>query len=483
MLQHSFAEASGGLKEWIMESMKSTVLVADDEERTRKILDLNLKDKYRVLLARSGGEAIELLGNNVVHLLLTDMRMPEKGGMDVLQYVQRHYRHIPVIVVTAYGSVENAVQAMKNGAYDYIVKPIKLSELQKLIEKALNYARLLSENVELKEKLKKYEASREIITANPQMQALLEMLKHVADTTANVLIEGESGTGKQLAAEYIHHRSARADNPFIEINCGAIPEDLLESELFGHEKGAFTGAVYAKKGKFELADEGTIFLDEIGELPMELQVKLLHVIENQKFTRVGGTDYIRTNARIIAATNRRLSEEIKKNNFRSDLYYRLKVIYLEIPPLRERREDIPILARKFAEKYGKIDSKEQQGIELSDGAVNILQSYNWPGNVRELENIIQQAVFLARDGRISDKTLPRELLENNVKPSMTKEELRDEKNRRTESIIRELESGFLKRVLRVSGGNITRASEISGYDRRQIQNLIKKHGISAEGFK
>jgi len=466
-----------------MKSFEHTILVADDEEKIRKVLKINLKNKYRVILAQNGSEAIEYLKNEVVHLVVTDLRMPGQGGLDLLQYVGQYHKHIPVIIVTAFGSVENAVQAMKMGAYDYILKPIKIAELQRLIEKALHYAQLLSENVQLKERLKKYEGFREIITANPKMQALLETLKQVAATPATVLIEGESGTGKQLVAASVHYMSARADNPFIEINCGAIPATLLESELFGHEKGAFTGAIHTKKGKFELADKGTLFLDEIGELPLELQVKLLHVLENQKFTRVGGTQYIKTNARIVAATNRKLIEEVEKKRFRSDLYYRLKVVYLQIPPLRERKEDIPLLVQSFTEKYSRLNANGQRNIEISDEALNVLQSYNWPGNVRELENIIQQAIIFAKDGLITADTLPPEILQNAIKPSLTKEELQDEKNRRTETIIRDIECSFLKRLLSKTRGNITRAAEISGYDRRQIQNLTKKHDINTENFK
>jgi len=466
-----------------MKSFEHTILVADDEEKIRKVLKINLKNKYRVILAQNGSEAIEYLKNEVVHLVVTDLRMPGQGGLDLLQYVGQYHKHIPVIIVTAFGSVENAVQAMKMGAYDYILKPIKIAELQRLIEKALHYAQLLSENVQLKERLKKYEGFREIITANPKMQALLETLKQVAATPATVLIEGESGTGKQLVAASVHYMSARADNPFIEINCGAIPATLLESELFGHEKGAFTGAIHTKKGKFELADKGTLFLDEIGELPLELQVKLLHVLENQKFTRVGGTQYIKTNARIVAATNRKLIEEVEKKRFRSDLYYRLKVVYLQIPPLRERKEDIPLLVQSFTEKYSRLNANGQRNIEISDEALNVLQSYNWPGNVRELENIIQQAIIFAKDGLITADTLPPEILENAIKPSLTKEELQDEKNRRTETIIRDIECSFLKRILSKTRGNITRAAEISGYNRRQIQNLTKKHDINTENFK
>ncbi|OPL15282.1 MAG: hypothetical protein AVO39_02490 [delta proteobacterium MLS_D] len=465
-----------------MEQAERTILIVDDEEKILKVLEINLKEKYRLLLARNGDEAINCLRNAAVDLMLTDERMPGRNGMDLLSFVQQHYRHVPVIIVTAFGSVEHAVHAMKMGAYDYILKPIKIDELQRLIEKALHYSRLLSENVELKERLKKYEGVKEIITANPGMRALFETLKQVAATSASVLIEGESGTGKQLVASSIHYMSSRADNPFIEINCGAIPVNLLESELFGHEKGAFTGAVHMKKGKFELADNGTLFLDEIGELPLELQVKLLHVLENQTFTRLGGTQLIRTHARIVTATNRILSEEVEAKRFRSDLYYRLKVVYVRIPPLRERREDIPLLVRHFMEKYNQLRDDRKTEVELSGEALDILQSYSWPGNVRELENVIQQVIIFAKGGLVTPDALPPEIVQD-TEPSMTKEELREEKNRRTKAILRDAEHSFLKRILEKTRGNITRAAEISGYDRRQLQNLIKKHGIKTDYFK
>ncbi len=466
-----------------MKNQERTILIADDEEKIRKILKINLKNQYRVILAQNGREAIEYLRTEVIDLVLTDLRMPEQSGLDLLKYVQQHNKDIPVIIITAFGSIENAVEAMKLGAYDYILKPIKIAELKPQIEKALQYAQLLNENVELKKRLRKFEGFREIITANSGMQALLETIKQVAVTPATVLIEGESGTGKQLVAASIHYMSAQAEHPFVEINCGAIPPSLLESELFGHEKGAFTGAVKTKKGKFELADNGTLFLDEIGELPLELQVKLLHVLENQKFTRVGGTQFIKTNARIVVATNRTLSREVEAKRFRSDLYYRLKVVYLKIPPLRERREDIPLLVKFFINKHKQLNVQGKTDISISEDALELLQSYSWPGNVRELENAIQQAIIFAKDGQITTEMIPFEIREKSAKPPVTKEELQEEKNRRTESIIREIERRFLKRVLAEAKGNVTRAAELSGYDRRQIQNLIKKHSLNTENFK
>ncbi len=468
-----------------MSNTTPTILIVDDEERERKVLGIELSDKYHILLAENGKEALNLLAGNKVHLVLTDLKMPDMSGIELLEHIQQHYKSIPVVIVTAFGSVENAVEAMKLGALDYMLKPIKIDELEALIEKSLNFGRLLDENIRLKEQLKKYEGFNEIISVNPKIKELLDTITHVAKTPATILIEGESGTGKQLFAQAVHYLSDRADQPFIEINCGAIPHDLLESELFGHEKGAFTGAVNMKKGKFELADGGTLFLDEIGELPMDLQVKLLHVVESQKFTRVGGTTYLKTDVRIVAATNRNLSEEIKKNNFRQDLYYRLKVVYLHIPSLKERKEDIPILVNHFIEKHKNLNPIKS--IEVSGKALDMLKSYKWPGNIRELENVVQQAMILARDGIIKPELLPSEIVDsyeaNGEYIPLTKIDLQEYKKQQTENILENIEYKFLISLLESTSGNITRAAEKSGYDRRQIQNLLKKHNIDAEKFR
>ena len=468
-----------------MEDIKPTILIVDDEEKTRKVLSIGLNDKYKILLAKNGNDAVKLLNNNNIHLLLTDLKMPNMSGIDLLKYVQKNHKSIPVVIITAFGSVENAVEAMKMGALDYMLKPVKIDELESLIEKSLNYGRLLNENIRLKERLKKYEGFKEIISINSQIKNLLNIITHVAKTPATVLIEGESGTGKQLFAQAVHYLSDRADKHFIEINCGAIPHDLLESELFGHEKGAFTGAIKNKRGKFELADGGTLFLDEIGDLPIDLQVKLLHVVENQRFTRVGGTNYIKTDVRIIAATNKNLREEIEKHNFRQDLYYRLRVVYLKIPPLRERTDDIPLLLSHFLEKHKKLNPIGN--IRVEQRTIDMLKSYYWPGNIRELENIIQQAIILARDGIIKPDLLPSEIinsfnLDNEYIP-INKLELQEYKREKTESILMEIEYKFLTQLLQSTSGNISKAAEISGYDRRQIQNLIKKHDIDILKFK
>ncbi len=467
-----------------MNTLKPNILIVDDEEKIRKILKINLQQNYSVFLAKNGVEAQHYLENEIIHLVITDLKMPgQVNGLQLLEFVKEKFKHIPLIIITAFGTVENAVNAMKLGAFDYILKPIKIAELIPLIEKALSFGQLIRENTDLKEKLKKYEGRREIITANPQMQAILNTIKDVAQTNATVLIQGESGTGKQLVASSVHYMSPRAEKPFVEINCGAIPRELMESELFGHEKGAFTGAVQTKKGKFELASGGTLFLDEIGELPLELQVKLLHILENQRFTRVGGTTFLQTDARIVAATNRDLAQEVKEGRFRQDLYYRLKVVFIQIPPLQQRKEDIAVLVKSFLNKHRHLNVEGAQKLSVSEDALQALSAYPWPGNVRELENAVQQAIIFAKDSEIQLHNLPDEIKSGFHKKAETKEELQQEKQLRTEAILRGIEYDFLKRLLYSTNGNISHAAEKSGYDRRQIQNLIKKHNLNVENFK
>lgn len=467
-----------------MSELKPAVLVVDDEERIRKVLKINLQTEYEVFLAKDGQGAKTFLENEKIDLVLTDLKMPGKvSGLDLLTFVKKQFPYIPLIIITAYGTVENAVQAMKTGAYDYILKPIKISELKALIEKALQYGRLVQENTALKAKLQELRGASEIITVNPQMKALLEKVKAVAQTTATVLIQGESGTGKQLVAKAIHDLSPRVNNPWVEINCGAIPKELMESELFGHEKGAFTGALQTKKGKFELANGGTLFLDEIGELPLDLQVKLLHILENQRFSRVGGTKILETDVRIVAATNRNLAQMVEEGSFRQDLFYRLKVVHLEIPPLRQRPEDIPVLVQYFLQKHEQLNVYGLQNLTISSEAIQALREYSWPGNVRELENIIQQSIIFVQDGQIKLEDLPDEIVKNSIPKAMTKEELQMEKKLRTEKILREIEYDFLTRLLQSTSGNISKAAQKSGYDRRQIHNMINKYGINVENFK
>ncbi len=469
------------------DDLRPKILVVDDEVKITRVLKINFQDRYIVFVANNGAEALSILQHEIVHLVLTDLKMPEMSGIELLEKMRKSNFHIPVIIMTAFGSIKDAVESMKQGAYDYIVKPLKMDELEVVIEKALNYGNLLNENYYLKEQIKKYEGFRKIITINPVMLRLMELVKQVASARVPILIEGESGTGKELFARAVHYQSQRSNKPFIEINCGAIPRELLESELFGHEKGSFTGATSTKKGKFEIADEGSLFLDEIGELPKDLQVKLLKVLEEQRFTRVGGVQTIQTDVRILAATNRHLKKEVENDNFREDLYYRLKVVYIQIPPLRERKDDIPLLAHYFLEKH-KTDIGKS--VDHIDGDVlKLFEKYNWPGNVRELENIIIHAMLFTSENAITKNALPSEFLENvrietiedNILAS--KEDLQTAKKIKYQKIDDELEYNFLKYVLTQSQGNISKAALQSGYDRRQLQNLIKKHQLNPDNFK
>ncbi len=464
---------------------KPKLLIADDEERAWKVLKINFQDRYDVLVARDGAEALKILEREHVDAVLTDVKMPRMTGMELLKYVRESYKWLPVVVMTAFGSVEDAVAAMKAGAYDYILKPVKIEDTEAVVRRAMEHSTTLQENMALKDKLKFYEVPGEIITINPEMRALLGLVKEVATTDASVLIEGESGTGKELFARAIHRMSDRSEGPLVEVNCGAIPHELFESELFGHERGAFTGAVTQKKGKLELAYGGTIFLDEIGEMPLDLQVKLLHVLENRQFTRVGGTTFLGSAARAVAATNRNLKDEVESGRFRKDLYYRLKVVYLHVPPLRDRREDIPLLIRHFISKHSDALRKQVNGIEPD--ALEMLRRYMWPGNIRELENVVLQSLIFTRSETITAGNLPVEirdsvgLLDEHV-PS-TKEELQKEKVRRTEKVLADLERSFLLNLISKAGGNISEAARLSGYDRRQLQNLFKKHGIDVSALK
>ena len=458
---------------------KRKLLIADDEERAWKVLKINFQDRYDVLVARDGAEAVRTLEKEHVDVVLTDVKMPKMTGMELLSYVKENHAWLPVVVMTAFGSVEDAVAAMKAGAYDYILKPVKIEDTEAVVGRAMEHSATLQENMALKDRLKTYEVPRDIITINPEMRSLIGLVKEVAVTDASVLIEGESGTGKELFARALHRMSDRSEGPFIEVNCGAIPHELFESELFGHERGAFTGAVSLKKGKLELAGSGTIFLDEIGEMPLDLQVKLLHVLENRQFSRVGGTAFLQSAARVVAATNRNLKDDVDSGRFRKDLYYRLKVVYLHVPPLRDRKEDIPLLVQHFIAKHGETARKKIGGID--SGAMEILRLHSWSGNVRELENVVLQSMIFARGGQITADSLPAEIRASagavaDYVPS-TKDELQKEKVRRTEKLLMDLERSFLMKLIEAAGGNISEAARISGYDRRQLQNLIKKHRL------
>src|SRR6266550_2928370 len=372
-----------------------TLLIIEDEAKMRRLLELNLgEDGFKMLSAPDAETGLQLLASEQVDLVLTDLKLPGMSGLELLQAVKRQNAALPVVVMTAFGSVETAVEAMKAGAADYVLKPFSLSEMRMVVRKELDVRNLREENRSLREALGKRYTHPNVVARSPKMQEVLATVERVAPTNATVLLGGESGVGKDLIARAIHEKSRRASGPFLKINSTAIPENLLESELFGFEKGAFTGAVASKPGKFELADKGTLFLDEIGDVPPVTQVKLLRVLQEREFERLGGTRTVKVDVRLVAATNRDLRAALEEGTFREDLYYRLNVVPIDIAPLRERREDIPDLARLFMSRFGGESGKPVKGI--APEAVRILVNYHWPGNVRELQNIIERACALAK---------------------------------------------------------------------------------------
>ena len=465
--------------------MKRTVLIAEDEEKMRRILELNLQDQYRILLAKDGEDALRMFKENEVHLLLTDMRMPDRDGLSLLHEVKRLRPEIPVILITAYGTIESALNAMKEGALDYLLKPIKMEEVELVIERALLHADLVDKNRQLAEEIKSLYGLDTIISKHPKIIEIMEIVRQVADSKATVLIEGESGTGKELVARAIHLNSQRAGFPFIVVNCSAIPRELLENELFGHEKGAFTGAGKKKIGSFELAHRGTLFLDEIGEMPKELQVKILRAIEGYRFMRVGGTEEIDADVRLITATNRDLKAAVGAGDFREDLYYRLHVVSIKLPPLRERKEDIPLLVSHFINKHKK--EVKDRPLEISKEAFQALKNYPWPGNVRELENSLLRAMLFTRSGQIELEDLPPEVRGEGgdvfhpvPRDSEELKRMKWQLKRKSED---ELEKVFLKEALKRNRGNISKTALDVGMDRRQLQNLIRKHRIVAKEYR
>jgi two-component system NtrC family response regulator len=460
---------------------KPNILIADDEKKMLDILNINLSGEYNIYVAENGMEARVLIEHQPLDLVISDLKMPKMGGRELLDFVKKEFPSLPFVIMTAFGTIEDAVESIKNGAFDYIVKPIKLDELKHVIEHAIHYNALLAENKKLKARIGQLSEYHKFKTVDPKMNKILRFAGEAAKSDANILITGESGSGKQLMAEFIHSMSVVSEGPFVEINAGAIPHDLLESELFGHEKGAFTGAVQTKKGKFELAHNGTLFLDEIGELPLDLQVKLLHIVEQNKLTRVGGTHEIPIHVRLLAATNRDLLKEVEEKRFRNDLYYRLSVISIQIPPLRERQADIPLLAQFFLKKHHPMHGQGEMKIDPE--AVDVLMNYHWPGNIRELENIIQQALIFTKEGIITKENLPDHLIQNSYNFPYSKTEFQQLKNKKVEQIVSRLEMQFIQGLLMKADGNITRAASLSGYDRRQLQNLMNKYNINARNYK
>ncbi|MGA8868298.1 MAG: sigma-54 dependent transcriptional regulator [Candidatus Sulfotelmatobacter sp.] len=451
------------------------ILIVEDEAKMRRLLELNLgEDGFATLSAGDAESGLKLLRDNSVDLVVTDLKLPGMDGLEFLQAVKRQNAAMPVVVMTAFGSVETAVDAMKAGASDYVLKPFSLTEMRMVIHKELDVRSLREENRSLREALGKRFTHPNVVARSTKMQEVLSTVERVGPTNATVLLGGESGVGKDLIARAIHEKSRRASGPFVKINSTAIPENLLESELFGFEKGAFTGAVASKPGKFELADKGTLFLDEIGDVPPATQVKLLRVLQEREFERLGGTRTVKVDVRLIAATNRDLREALEQGTFREDLYYRLNVVPIDIAPLRERKEDIPDLANLFISRFRSDSGKAIEGI--SREAMQILVNYHWPGNVRELQNIIERACALAK-GKVLDAAdihldLRAARATNDagtfLPAGMTLEKWEDE---------------MIQEALRRANGNKSQAARLLGLSRNALRYRLSKIGIADEGEK
>ncbi len=450
------------------------ILIVEDKESMAQMLKETLEPEgYEVMIANNGAEGIRMLKENRVDVVLTDLRLPKKNGLEVLKASKSENPLIPVIVMTAYGSVETAVNAMKLGAYDFITKPLDTDYLQLLIERSLKDQRLVTENLLLKEELFHRIGAPDIIGKSPEMLDLAKTIRKVASTKTTVLLHGESGTGKELFARAIHELSPRKEHPFVPINCAAIPRDLLESELFGYEKGAFTGAADRKLGKLELADKGTIFLDEIGEMDMTLQAKVLRTLQEGEVDRVGGTNAVKIDTRIIAASNRDLEAAVADNSFREDLFYRLSVFPIIIPPLRDRKKDIPVLVEHFISKYSiemNIPNKN-----VSEGAMDTLTKYLWKGNVRELKNVIERTLILCEGDTIKQSDL-------RVAAASSEETLADISMDGTlegvaKAALKIAESKRIAKALDDTNGNKTKAAEILKVSYKTLLTKIKDYGI------
>ena len=444
---------------------KAIILVVDDEKNTREALSRILReDGYDVLAAADGYQALDAISRNLPDLVLADLKMPGMDGIELLARARLKGFDIPFVLMTAYGTVETAVDAMRNGAEDYLTKPVNMEELEIQIKKILSHRKLLQETRELRERLRDKYKFENIVGSSPQMQSIFKTVQQVAPSRATVLITGESGTGKELIALAVHQNGPRADKPYVKVSCSALSENLLESELFGHEKGAFTGAVFTRQGRFEIADGGTLFLDEIGEISHSTQVKLLGFLQDREFERVGGNKRFKVDVRLIAATNKDLEKAVAEGVFRKDLYYRLNVITIKMPPLREKASDIALLIEHFTEKYAKENDKQIDG--LSPEALAALMAYDWPGNVRELENMIERAAVMCNDKTIGRRFFPtlsdgkeRDLTEMPPIPG---------------SSLQDIEKYSIQKTLESVGGNRTRAAEILRISLRKIQYKLKE---------
>lgn len=455
---------------------RNRILVVDDEEIMRSSLSDWLKeDGYYVQAVEDGYKAIEKVKEEEWDLAVVDLKMPKIDGLEVLEKIRKMKPEVPVIIVTAYATIDTAVMAIKAGAADYIVKPFNPEEISIVIAKLVEHRRIIKENIRLRKELNKRHEFQDLIGKSPKIGKVIEMIRIVAPTKSTVLIKGESGTGKELVARAIHDLGPRKKCPFIAAACGAIPESLLEAELFGYEKGAFTGAVSQHKGRIELADKSTLFLDEIGDISLKTQINLLRFIQEREFRRVGGKDPIKVDIRIIVATNKNLEEMITNGEFREDLYYRLNVITIEVPPLRERKEDIPLLAEHFLEKFSLDTGKKIYG--LSDESMRILMEYNWPGNIRQLANTIEHAIVVANELEIQVCDFPGYIVASKA------EDTTKAATRETPQSLEELEKEYMMNTLRINNWNIRKSADILGINRVTLYNKIKKYGLKKSKIK
>jgi two-component system nitrogen regulation response regulator NtrX len=449
--------------------MAKQILVVDDEERIRQSLNGVLKDEgYEVLEVKDGTQALKQIETDAPDLVLLDIWMPGMDGIETLERIKTQIPNLPVIMISGHANIELAVKATRLGAFDFIEKPLSLEKVLLTVNNALIFSKLEQENRALRQEVqKKYE----IVGDSPGIQQLKEQIKIVAPTNGWVLISGENGTGKELVARGIHRFSLRAEKAFVEVNCAAIPEELIESELFGHEKGSFTGALTKRRGKFDLANEGTIFLDEIADMSLKTQAKILRILQEQKFERVGGAEMIFVDVRVIAATNRDLKEEIEKGRFREDLYYRLNVIPLAVPPLRERKSDIATLVEHFISEFCVDNHKEKK--RISPAAMDLFLSYSWPGNVRELKNVVERMVIMTRGPMIEPKDVPDPVREHRkAQPEFSFLEYPLLKDAR-----REFEKRFIMKKLMENDENISKTAEVIGIERSNLHRKIKSYGI------
>jgi DNA-binding NtrC family response regulator len=464
------------------EPMQRRILVADDSELTRQQLKKLLEGDQKLLVdtAADGIKALEALGTQNYSILITDLKMPRLDGIRLIEEIQKRRLPVTSIVTTGHGSIDEAVQAMRLGAYDFLTKPVDVQHLLLVVQRALRERLLQDEVVHLREQLQNRYSFQNILSKNPRMHGIFELVNNLGHTNTTVLIEGETGTGKELVARAIHQASHLRNGPMVAVNCAALPENLLESELFGHEKGSFTSAVGQRRGRFEIADGGTIFLDEVGDIPAAMQAKLLRVLQERRFERVGGSESIEVDVRVIGATNRSLQQLVKDGTFREDLYYRLNVVKIDLPPLRQRPEDILLLAQHFASKYSRSDAGPHQ---IAPQTMEVLLHYRWPGNIRELENAIERACVTTRDNVIYPENLPPDVLRAENPGLPCEVDLNQPLTELLRRISAQVEQEYIRKALEKSHGNVGHCAKLCGLSRRSISAKITEYNIDKTSYK